>query len=420
MSQTVLFPPPEPARERRRIAPVFLPFSGCPQRCVFCAQDVQTGVARQSVDACLARAGALFEDMAARRESGGNGAREGEQKPFELAFYGGTFTALPEAELEACLAFAAHWRKRGLIGELRCSTRPDALSPKLVMRLSEAGFTCVELGVQSFSDKALQASQRGYDGEAARKACAMLSAMQAESGVALGIQLMPGMPGNSLEDAYADLRQSIAFKPACVRLYPCLVLEGTGLAGLWRAGRYRPWELDATTDFLADACFAFQQAGVAVIRMGLPEEPGLAAHVLAGPRHPSLGSIARSRALYLYLAERIRAFSEAGRANLHPLMEGGMLLPVGKFLQRASCESFAAQQVAGVADSRPLGCGAPQNGEIRRQDQGALRLEAPRRYQGEFWGHRGELAQRYAELGLARGAVSWRDDDFFALSFVPS
>ena len=215
------FPAPEPPSTRNRIFPVFLPFSGCRQRCVFCAQNLQTGRAETG-----ARAALLLAEDALRSRSRKGGA------PLELAFFGGTFTALPEEDLADCLGYAARWRREGWINGLRCSTRPDALSPGLLARLRDAGFGLIELGVQSFSDAALRQSRRGYSGEEALQGCRMIK----EAGLALGIQLLPGMPGHGPEEALFDARTAAALAPVCARLYPCLVLEGTALAGMWRQG----------------------------------------------------------------------------------------------------------------------------------------------------------------------------------------
>ena len=179
---------------------------------------MQTGISPLSVTASLKSAGGMLQEIAAKRAVFDRERQLCAAAPLELAFFGGTFTALPENDFEACLAFAAYWQKRGLVGKLRCSTRPDAISPDIVERLGEAGFACVELGIQSFSDKALLMSQRGYDGETARRACAMLAGMQARTGVSLGIQLLPGMPGLEPGEALADIKQRIVFRPSCVRL----------------------------------------------------------------------------------------------------------------------------------------------------------------------------------------------------------
>ena len=196
------------------VFPVFLPFSGCPVRCVFCAQDRQTGCApRQAADA-LAVAGRQLRERAGRAHPAP-----------ELAFYGGTFTALPPEDFAACLIFARMARHEGLICGLRCSTRPDRLATDRLAALREAGCACVELGVHSFADDALRQSRRGYDGETARAACAAVRA----AGMRVGVQLMPGMPGSRPARFLEDVRLALELGAACLRFYPCLVLEGTEL-----------------------------------------------------------------------------------------------------------------------------------------------------------------------------------------------
>lgn len=345
-----IFPSPEPLRERRRIYPLFLPFSGCPMRCVFCAQDTQTGRAPESVSSALARAERALAEREARQ-----------QQPLDLAFFGGTFTALETQDLRACLAFAAHWKERGGILDVRCSTRPDALSPAVLASLKAAGFSLVELGVQSFCDNALATSRRGYGGVQARDGCERVLA----SGLKLGVQLMPGMPGSTPESALQDAAIAASFAPACARLYPCLVLAGTTLADLWRQGRYLPWDLEAMLELLASACLTFWRSNIPVIRIGLAQEPGLEEHILAGPRHPGLGGMAKGKALYLYLREQVEALVQSGD---------------------------------------------------RHGDRSELFLHTPAAWQGAFWGDGGALEREYASLGLVRSNVRWWGRDFFALT----
>ncbi|MCC8193502.1 MAG: radical SAM protein [Deltaproteobacteria bacterium] len=334
----LIFPAPEADRAKPRIQPVFMPFQGCPTRCVFCAQALQTGERPRGVRDVLA-------DLAAGLE---RAADEGEG-PRELAFYGGTFTALPPADQFACLDLAARYRAKGLVTRVRASTRPDALSPAHLQALREAGLVMLELGVQSFCDTPLAVSRRGYTGEAARRACAMVR----ESGLALGIQLMPGMPGMLEEDFLRDIDETVGLDPAAVRLYPCLVLAGTALAAMFERGEFVPWPLEAAIPLLANALRAFWRADIPVIRIGLAPQDGLDhGGILAGPRHPALGDVVRSHALFGLLSEKA---SRLGR-------------PVEY-------------------------------------------LGLPRRFQGAFWGHKGGLKKAYAALGITPDTVTWHDAD---------
>ncbi len=275
-------------RRASRILPVFLPFAGCPARCVFCAQDRQTGVGNESgVERALERAASVLEKIAACPPPGG----------VELAFYGGTFTALSAARREAALELFARYRAKGSVTRGRCSTRPDALNAaeggSVLDRLTEAGLDLVELGVQSFNDGALAQARRGYDGRAAEAGCRAVAA----AGLALGIQLLPGMPGVTPDVFLADVDRALAVRPACLRFYPCLVPEGTELAALWRAGRYAPWSSEETVKTLGEGLRRAWAAEVPVVRLAVAPEAAFDASLLAGPRHPALGAQIQAEAL---------------------------------------------------------------------------------------------------------------------------
>jgi histone acetyltransferase (RNA polymerase elongator complex component) len=279
--QIVEFPWPRPPRPDHAIVPVFLPFRGCPSRCIYCSQIAQTGQTPRPIPETL--------QTAARHlaEAGERG------RPSDLAFYGGTFTALPEEDLARCLAFAATMRESGRVRHVRCSTRPDAVYADVLGRLKESGCTVVELGVQSFDDRSLGASRRNYTGDVALAACAMVK----EAGLALGVQLLPGMPGCPPETFLQDVTMALGAGCDMLRFYPCLVLEGTELARLWRQGAYRPWEMETCLDALADGLLAAMAANVPVIRMGVPPERDMLRDILAGPYHDALGARVRGRAL---------------------------------------------------------------------------------------------------------------------------
>jgi histone acetyltransferase (RNA polymerase elongator complex component) len=321
------------------VLPVFLPFTGCPARCVFCAQDKQTGVEasgteRDVVARALDALSAALEKRAAKRAG-----------PVEVGFFGGTFSAQPEAVQAACFARLQPWRERGLVAAVRCSTRPDAVSAERLVRLKAFGLGTVELGIQSFSGRALSETRRGYTREQAVSACSLVR----EAGLALGVQLMPGMPGVDAVVFQADVAQALVVDAAFLRFYPCLVLEGTELAQIWRAGAYAPWSLEHAVRELAQALLTAGRAEVPVIRMGLLLSKALTPHILAGPAHPALGAAVQAEALFQYIENHV----------------------VGR----------------GIA---------------------VLRL--PHACQGFFWGMRGGMRERWATLGLNRENIVWEDD----------
>ena len=329
------------AAPRQAVVPVFLPFRGCPVRCVFCAQDVQTGIGGcQNPDSTESSRTASVEGLLLAARENLRLRHESGQPAAELAFYGGTFTALPEEDLTACLDLAWEAQKKGWIRSFRCSTRPDRVDAQILERLRAAGCGVVELGVQSFADSALAASRRGYTGATARAACALVRA----AGLELVVQLLPGMPGHSPQSFRDDVPTALAAGAQMLRFYPCLVLEGTGLAAMWREGSYKPWPLEDTLESLAHGWLMAARANVPVIRMGLAPEPGLENAVLAGPVDRELGGRVKGRALLLAVRELLGASAATSATPFDLLL--------------------------------------------------------PRSVQGFFWGAKGELRVRWAELGL--------------------
>lgn len=143
MPERLVFTHPEPTPHPTRVWPVFLPFAGCPYRCVFCAQDKQTG-----------RDGVELEKILHALEHDLDDALAAGRGPYELAFYGGTFTALPEPWPQMFLGLAMRYRERGLVTHVRCSTRPDCVDDFSLSMLRAQGLDMVELGIQSFDDEA--------------------------------------------------------------------------------------------------------------------------------------------------------------------------------------------------------------------------------------------------------------------------
>jgi histone acetyltransferase (RNA polymerase elongator complex component) len=149
----------------------------------------------------------------------------------------------------------------------------------------------VEIGCQSLDDDVLRASGRGHT------SADSISALQRcrNAGFHVGAQLMPGLPGADADEALISLQQVLELKPAFVRIYPTVVIEGTKLADLWRSGGYNPWTLDEAVDVCADMLYLCRRNNVPVIRLGLQCDPQLEKNLLAGPYHPAFGQLVRSR-----------------------------------------------------------------------------------------------------------------------------
>ena len=280
---------PEPGTTKQAVWPVFLPFAGCPARCVYCAQNRQTGLDAMDLEKSFVK---LEQGLTDRVVHG--------RPPVGLGFFGGTFTALPEIWQDRFLDLTARFKRQGAVSHVRCSTRPDCVSAHLLDHLCGRGLDMVEFGVQSFSDRVLARAGRGYD----RNTVIGATRMVRDAGLELGVQLLPGLPGHGAEEWETDVAQTIALNPAVLRIYPCLVIDRTVLARWWTKGEYHPWSLPDSVDRIGRALPGIWEAGIAVIRIGLAPEPALMRDLLAGPWHPALGTLVRGRALVEILTEQ--------------------------------------------------------------------------------------------------------------------
>jgi histone acetyltransferase (RNA polymerase elongator complex component) len=269
-------------RQRPPVYPVFLPYAGCPFQCIYCDQHAVSAVDSQQP---------LFEQAVSQMASLAKHVRTG-GRPGEIAFYGGTFTALPHDLLTRLLDRAAGYVSEALFTGIRCSTRPDCLHQQVLTLLSNYPVTTVELGVQSFSDTVLHHSRRGYTRQQALEACTLVHQNHWD----LGVQLMVGLPSDTPQQFLATVHETIGVCPRFVRLYPVLVFPGTELAKWTACGQYAPLTVEQAVGWCVPAFDACARAGVPIVRLGLlisgSVDPG--STIVAGPWHPAFGQLVRS------------------------------------------------------------------------------------------------------------------------------
>lgn len=260
---------------RHMTIPVFIPHMGCPQACTFCNQNTISGT--HAVPFITTKG--LEHQIESYLETAAS------DTVIEIGFFGGSFTGLPLTVQDLCLGVAQGYLTSGRIQGIRLSTRPDYVNERICQRLKAYGVTTIELGVQSFSETVLEACNRGHDQAAIYNAIACIQAV----GIKLGIQLMLGLPNDTIEAWQVTVHETLAIKPDCVRLYPALVIEGTALAEDYKNGSYEPLSLEEAVRRAAYAHRLFMAADINVIRMGLQASEDLsnASGVLAGPQHDS-------------------------------------------------------------------------------------------------------------------------------------
>ncbi|MFH1139409.1 MAG: radical SAM protein [Pseudomonadota bacterium] len=270
------------------IIPFFLPHQGCPVRCVYCNQHRSGG----------------RRDEPLTPEAVGRGIDAGLSSPrlrpgarVEVAFYGGVFTSLPRDRQAGLLEAAGPYLRKNLVQGLRLSTRPDAVDADRIGFLRDRGVETIELGAQSFDDEVLRASGRGHSARDTREAAARIKA----AGLRLGLQLLPGLPGETPASRGLTLAATLEIAPHEARIYPLVVIEGSALADLYHAGLFRPWDLDEAVTVCAGLLASLTAAGVNVIRVGLQTSPELEKSLAAGPHHPAFGELVKSEVFFLAL-----------------------------------------------------------------------------------------------------------------------
>jgi len=174
---------------------------------------------------------------------------------------------------------------------IRLSTRPDYIDTDTVSFLLRHHVSIVELGVQSLDDRVLQQSLRGHRAKDVFRASRILRT----AGMELGMQLMVGLPGQTFTSLRQTVRQVLELGPDFVRIYPVLVVTGSGLELQYRKGKYQPLSSGKAIVQTAWMKKKLGFAGIRVVRMGLQPGPELEKSLLAGPYHPAFGELVNSR-----------------------------------------------------------------------------------------------------------------------------
>lgn len=256
---------------------IFVPHQGCPCACSFCNQKTITGQERLP-DA---------DDVKSAVET----ALKKKEYEYEIAFFGGSFTAIDREYMLTLLKAAYPYVKNGQVEGIRISTRPDCIDNEVLAVLKEYGVTSIELGAQSMDDEVLAANRRGHTAQAVVDASRLIK----EYGFELGLQMMTGLYKDTEQKAIDTAEKIIALAPATVRIYPTVVLKGTYLAELYTNEEYMPLNADDSAELCAQLVPMFEQANIKIIRLGLHSSRDIKANMLAGGFHDSFGELVKSR-----------------------------------------------------------------------------------------------------------------------------
>lgn len=260
--------------------PIFISHRGCPNDCVFCNQKKITGVQQ---DLTMTE---ILNQIENALNTIDNLTRT------EVAFFGGSFTAIDLSLQTQLLQLVQPFIERGEIQSIRVSTRPDAINQEILDFLKRYHVDIIELGVQSMDNQILKLANRGHDQQSVYTASSLIL----KNGFKLGLQMMIGLPGDSIQTIEDTVNRFVDIGPDFVRIYPVLVIKNTELESLFKNKRYTPWNVEDAAMISAKCYKKFVNNHIKVIRIGLQGTKNITmgADVVAGPFHPAFGEIVYS------------------------------------------------------------------------------------------------------------------------------
>ncbi len=275
---------------------IFIPHIGCPHRCSFCDQRTISGAENIPHGDDVRE---ICEKALAEVKSPEN---------TEIAFFGGSFTAIPRAYMTELLEAAYSFVGEGKFKGIRLSTRPDCIDREVLTILRKYGVTSIELGAQSMSNKVLEANDRGHSAEDVEKASSLIR----EFGFELGLQMMVGLYKSDMADEFETLDKIAAIRPDTVRIYPVVILDSTKLGELYKSGEYSTFSFDEVTEFAAIAMMKFEYEGIKVIKCGLHASEFVERDMLGGFYHPAFRELCESNIYRRKMEELIAYETKSG------------------------------------------------------------------------------------------------------------
>lgn len=257
---------------------IFVPHVGCPNNCSFCNQKHITGFSKAPTTQVVENAVEV-----ARNSKNYN------PNTTEIAFFGGSFTAINRNYMLELLKTASKFVESGVVSGIRISTRPDAIDREVLELLKAYNVTAIELGAQTLDDKVLEMNNRNHTAADIFNASSLIK----EYGFELGLQIMTGLYGDNDSSAIESARKIIQIKPQTVRIYPTIVLKDTYLAALYADKLYSPQTLEGAIELASRLYEMFTESGIKVIRLGLHSIEKEA--FVAGPWHPAFSELCLSK-----------------------------------------------------------------------------------------------------------------------------
>lgn len=280
---------------------IFVPHLGCPCDCSFCDQKIISGKTDVPTGEDVYTASKI--------------AYESGAKNAQIAFFGGSFTAIDKDYMIELLTAAKKCVNEFGFTGIRISTRPDCITPEILDILKSFGATNIELGCQSMSDRVLSLNNRGHLAKDAVDAVKLIKV----EGFTVGVQMMVGLYGSDYETDINTAKVLASLKPDEVRIYPTVILKGTYLAKLYEAGEYKPMDMDTGVKTCCECVKIFEQIGANILRVGLHASEDIKEKLVGGLYHPAFGQLCKSHLILEDIFSKIKGKSKI-KIRLNPKM----------------------------------------------------------------------------------------------------
>lgn len=194
---------------------IHIPF--CKRRCIYCDFFSTTQSEKKS-----AYVRALCRELEMRQDYVGGEEIE------TIYLGGGTPSQLTEEELKAIFSSIYHIYKVKTNAEITLEANPDDLTPEYVAMLRRLPINRISMGIQTFQEETLKLLHRRHTATQAIEAFRRCREVGFQN---ISIDLMYGLPGETLETWKEDLRQAINLRPEHISAYHLIYEEDTAL---WR------------------------------------------------------------------------------------------------------------------------------------------------------------------------------------------
>jgi histone acetyltransferase (RNA polymerase elongator complex component) len=274
------------------IIPIFLPHLGCDRRCIYCDQGSITDVRTDDIPGLI---GKMLAKITVRAEVG---------------LYGGNIFGIKPPDLRTLFEHFENYADR--ISNFRISTKPLPLNDGALRLLKEKKVTVIELGMPCFNDSILESLNRGYTVEDFHRAFHLLK----EEGFGVAIQVMVGLPGETIADIKKTAEEIVRLSPDYIRIYPLVVLKDTPLHRMYERGAFVPMPFEDSVDRAAHIYINALNHGIKTVKIGLTESAAIRERIVAGHYHPAFGYLVKSRIFYLAVVKNLETASMGGEIEL--------------------------------------------------------------------------------------------------------